>query len=99
MSDYTQADHLTITYSGAAGQTFALEEGRFCEAAGTTCQRPEPVIGTASFADRQGTLAGAGGRYAIYVDSAGTAAWTASCTGMDVASFKALTADLILVIK
>ena len=90
---------LTIEYRGPAGETFRLEEGKYGEAAGAEVLRIGPLIGTAAFGDRIGTLGGSGGRYYVYTQPDGAAMWTASCTGMTLDDFKTLATALIVVGK
>ena len=90
---------LTVEYHGPAGQTLTLEEGKFGEAAGAEVLRTGPEIGPASFGDRTGTLGGSSGSYYVYTPPDGKAMWTASCAGMTLDDFRALTAALIAVAK
>jgi len=100
MSDPGQADALVqIAYAGPAGQTFTLQEGLFCQGIAEICDTIGPDLGPAKFGDKTGDLLGANGQYAVWASVKGTATWSATCTGMDVEAFKALAADLILVMN
>jgi hypothetical protein len=90
---------LTVEYRGPVGQTFILEQGKFGEAPGAEVLRVGPEIGTGSFGDRTGTLGGSNGAYYVYTPPDGKAMWTASCAGMTLDDFRALTAALIAVAK
>lgn len=87
---------MEITYKGPNGARFTLEEGNICSGSAGSCMKGEREIGTASFAERSGTLMatdGSGG-LALYVDAGGFPAWSAVGTGLDQATFTQFAAAL-----
>lgn len=89
--------HLQITYKGPDGAHLALEEGVYCTDGASACAPRDQDLGPAKFGDLDGELVAVGDAFAIYVDPGSSPSWQATGTGLDQATFVALSAALALV--
>ena len=95
---YRLADggRLTVTYRGPDGARFTLSEGAWC--AQPSCLETAADLGTASFGDREGSIAAlSAGGYAITVDGGSPISWALVGDGLDEGSVRMFGAALIAV--
>jgi hypothetical protein len=92
---------VTVTYKGPGGETLALFEGDVCSAGQSLCVPGGSGMGTAMFGDLEGKLFSGppDADYALYVAPGLSPSWTATGKGMTLATFKSLTAALIMIGK
>lgn len=93
---WRQADgaRLEISYRGPAGAGLLLQEGAFCPGDGD-CVPPGDDLGTADFADREGTLVATADGWAIVVGRGDMPSWLLTVNGVGEDAARAIAANMV----